>query len=181
VLLSLGGLVSGCGAAASPTAPARASSPPAVGGEASPAASGDEPEPSDDAAEAAAEDEASPPASVGDSLSVLGDNRPRGELPRARIESGLASSRAALGGCISRASARGGESEGRVVVTFVIEPDGEVGAAAYLVSTLVDDELAECILDVFRELRFDRPRGGIVMVSHPFQFVIERGGTRRGS
>jgi hypothetical protein len=172
------GLASGCGAAASPTSPAQTSSLAVAGSETSPIASRDEPEPVVDEEEEPGEDEVPPPASVGDSLSVLGDNRPRGELPRARIEAGLASSRADLGQCISQASARGGESEGRVVVTFVIEPDGRVGAAAYLVSTLVDDELAECILGVFRELHFDRPRGGIVMASHAFQF---RGGTRRPS
>jgi hypothetical protein len=121
------------------------------------------------------------PASTSDSLSVLNDDRPRGELPRERIEAGIASARPALGACIERARERGGESEGRVVVTFVIEPDGRVGAAAYLVSTLADDRLAECILGVFRGLSFDRPSGGIVMVSHPFEFHVTRPALSRRS
>jgi TonB family protein len=126
------------------------------------------------------EEEEPAAASTGDSLAVLGDERPRGELPRARIEAGLSSARPALGACIQRSSARGGEDEGRVVVTFVIEPDGRVSAAAYLVSTLTDEGLAACILDVFRGLRFDAPEGGIVMVSHPFQFRLT-GPSRRTS
>jgi hypothetical protein len=38
------------------------------------------------------------------------------------------------------------------------------------VSTLPDRDVANCILDVFRQLRFPKPAGGIVTVVYPIQF-----------
>ncbi len=122
---------------------------------------------SDSDADSEADSDA-PVSAIGASLSVLDDSRRRGELPRARIDAGIARGRPAMGACV--AASEGPDDEGRLVATFIIEPDGSVESVAFLVSTLADDTLSTCLLDAFRGLRFEAPRGGIVMVSYPFEF-----------
>jgi TonB family protein len=115
------------------------------------------------------------PPGVGDSLAVLDDHRPRGELSHASIEAGIGAGRPAISACIARAAQDGPVDDGRVVVTFIIEPTGAVESVAFLVSTLTDETLAGCVLDALRSIRFEPPRGGIVVVSYPFSFRFAGG------
>ena len=57
---------------------------------------------------------------------------------------------------------------GKVVVRFVIERSGEVGAVSSDAgSTMPDQLVTACLLQAFRRLVFPEPNGGIVTVVYP--------------
>lgn len=175
--------VAGCASSSPSTAPSAGteSSRPASSGseDSAPNASWPDPEPALEPSassdptltEAEADEEPPAPPAFGDSLAILNDSRRRGSLSSSRIEAGISRGEPAVGACVL-AAARMGAVDGRVVVSFVIEPDGRVANAAFLVSTLTDDELARCVLEAVRGFEFPRPSGGIVLVSYPFQFRV---------
>ena len=60
---------------------------------------------------------------------------------------------------------------GRVVVKFVIAPDGSIASADLAEDSLQDEPVTDCILDRIEELEFPEPEGGgIVVVRYPFDF-----------
>ena len=59
--------------------------------------------------------------------------------------------------------------EGKVVVSFVIDPKGKVGTCTIAESTLGDPDVESCILKAVQRWTFPKPKGGgIVKVSYPF-------------
>jgi TonB family protein len=61
---------------------------------------------------------------------------------------------------------------GRLVVSFVILPNGSVTAAALSQDTLGDAPVSTCVLQAARRWPFPQPEGGgIVKVSYPFTFA----------
>jgi TonB family protein len=58
---------------------------------------------------------------------------------------------------------------GRVMVRFVVAPNGTVGAAIVQDSTLGDNDVEHCITDTVKTWTFPKPTGGgLVVVSYPF-------------
>jgi hypothetical protein len=79
---------------------------------------------------------------------------------------------AAIRGCYERALARSPTLAGRLNVRFAVQPDGAVTEIAIEESTLRDEALHACIVDVFRALRF--PAGdseGPLRLNFPLTFV----------
>lgn len=61
----------------------------------------------------------------------------------------------------------------KVVVRFVIGPDGKVTQAEIKMTTLADPKVENCMLERIRAWKFPRPRGGgIVDVTYPFVFTV---------
>jgi beta-lactamase regulating signal transducer with metallopeptidase domain len=60
--------------------------------------------------------------------------------------------------------------QGRVTVSFVIEPDGTVQNAADQGSSLTDTRVVQCVVDGFGRLHFPPPQGGYVTVIYPIEF-----------
>ena len=60
--------------------------------------------------------------------------------------------------------------QGRVSTHFVIDVDGTVSNVSNESSTLPDPQTVRCVLDVFSELCFPSPEGGIVTVVYPIMF-----------
>jgi TonB family protein len=59
--------------------------------------------------------------------------------------------------------------EGKVVVSFVIDPKGKVGTCRIAESTLGNDEVESCIREAVAGWTFPEPKGGgIVKVSYPY-------------
>jgi hypothetical protein len=59
---------------------------------------------------------------------------------------------------------------GELRISIAIGPDGSVSDATYRAS--VSDELAMCVVDVIKKLRFDKPRGGAAAKAvYPMRFV----------
>lgn len=62
------------------------------------------------------------------------------------------------------------ELEGLVSVHFAIDLEGQVTRAEIFDNTIPDCYVGACLLDVFRELEFPKPEGGIVTVTYPIHF-----------
>jgi outer membrane biosynthesis protein TonB len=75
--------------------------------------------------------------------------------------------------CMRRARERHLLQRGQLRVLFHITPDGVVDYATVKAST-VESELADCILDMIKKLRFDTS-AGVSSVAYPFAFVPANG------
>ncbi len=72
--------------------------------------------------------------------------------------------------CYSRQLAWHPALKGKVVMGFVIEPDGTVQVARVKKNpTLQNKKVHACMIERFQEMEFPKP-GGIVIVSYPFLF-----------
>ena len=60
--------------------------------------------------------------------------------------------------------------EGRIVVNWTIDFDGTVSRRAIEANTTDSRELAQCLLQEVRRMRFPEPDGGLVVVAFPFTF-----------
>lgn len=75
--------------------------------------------------------------------------------------------------CHEAALRRDSSFAGRVIVRFLIGPNGAVAAAGVVDSGATHDHAAlQCLVNVVRRLRFAAPEGnGAVTVSYPFNFA----------
>lgn len=122
---------------------------------------------------------AAPPAPAGESSAECGSDVPPLPRPRPRV----------LGFCerepISRTIRRSSRKvrrcyvdrlktdpniEGRLKVRFLIAMDGRVEELEVEDSTLNDETVTQCVLDVIRKLEFPSPAGGTCRVNYPFEF-----------
>ena len=77
----------------------------------------------------------------------------------------------AIRGCYNRLLAEQPALRGRVMVRFVIGPEGAVEAAMVEDSTVPSDPLERCVVDVVTQMTFPVPdEGGKTVVSYPFVF-----------
>ena len=73
--------------------------------------------------------------------------------------------------CMRRAKERGITPRGTLRLTFVVAADGNVAYATGKATNL-DDELASCVVDVVKKLRFDKSTDGApVKVVYPMAFA----------
>jgi hypothetical protein len=70
-------------------------------------------------------------------------------------------------------------AQGRLVVDFVIAPDGHVDAVQIHSTELDVPSLGCCLISKIRAWRFPRPTAGIVVVSYPFHFLLDTPANRR--
>jgi len=75
--------------------------------------------------------------------------------------------------CYETALAKNARLQGRVTVSFAIQPDGSVHDAADHGSDLPDPNVVRCVVDGFGRLAFPPPQGGYVTVIYPIQFSPE--------
>ena len=76
-------------------------------------------------------------------------------------------------GCYNQALARDPAAHGRVVVQFVIAPDGSVSTAVVADSTVDDAVMSVCVAKAVRTWKFPVPvDGGNTMVRYPFVFAL---------
>jgi TonB family protein len=76
--------------------------------------------------------------------------------------------------CYERALVKNPKLSGKVVVRFVIDPDGKVTAAEIPDSSLKAPAVEDCILKRVRSWRFPQPEGGAVSVAYPFVFEAKK-------
>ena len=75
--------------------------------------------------------------------------------------------------CYNQALARDPYAKGRVVIQFVVSPQGKVRAASVREDTLADKSVGTCISAAVLRWTFPKPTGSDVIVSYPF--VLEPG------
>lgn len=95
-----------------------------------------------------------------------------GQLDRSIIERVIRQHRREIRACYEAELQRDPDLEGRIVVSFVIDPSGGVARASIGSSTMNNGGVESCITTRVRRWRFPEPRGGgIVRVNYPFSFV----------
>lgn len=107
-----------------------------------------------------AEEASKPPSGV-----VLGSLAPA--VIDARIKDNLGPIRL----CYDRALPANPRLKGKIVMAFIIEPDGSVSIARVSTSNMDHEDVEDCIAETFRAIRFPEPAGGgIVSVKYPLVF-----------
>lgn len=107
---------------------------------------------------------------------VLGTPGIAGALDAAQVDRTLKRYLVRYDRCMRHAHDKYRLRRGELQVTFVIAADGNVEYATGRPTNL-EDELASCVVDVIKKLRFDKPTdGGKVKVVYPMRFVPARGG-----
>jgi hypothetical protein len=76
----------------------------------------------------------------------------------------------AIKGCYERALRRDPNLGGKVTVQFTIAGTGKVSAARTTLNELTP-EVGDCIVSVFKRLRFPQPDGGYLVMESPFMFT----------
>jgi TonB family protein len=74
--------------------------------------------------------------------------------------------------CFEQALGRSPDASGRVVVRFVIAPDGQVAAAAASENSTGDALLGACVSGAFRRWQFPSP-DQVVTVSYPVLLRVD--------
>jgi TonB family protein len=108
-----------------------------------------------------------PPA--GGAVNVrAGDANVRGSLSRDVIQRVIRRHLNEVRYCYERGLAGDPSLQGRVTVSFIISPSGNVQSASVADSTLSNPGIESCITNAVNRWTFPRPEGGIVMVNYPF-------------
>lgn len=95
----------------------------------------------------------------------------RGRLPPESIQRVVQKNAGKFRDCYQRALLRSASTSGRVVVRFVIGPDGSVARAEEQSASLPDRTLRECVLRAFFELDFPNPNEQRIVVEYPLLFA----------
>lgn len=102
---------------------------------------------------------------------VVGTPEVRGQLDRDIIQRVIREHRREIRACYEGELQRDTSLEGRVLVGFVISPDGAVAGARITESSLNNSTVEDCVARRVRQWRFPEPRGGgTVNVNYPFVF-----------
>lgn len=103
---------------------------------------------------------------------VPGTPEIRGQLDRDIIARVIREHRREVRSCYENELQRNPDLAGRIIVRFVISPDGAVASSDVQESDLGNNAVESCIVRRVRRWRFPEPRGGgIVRVSYPFVFT----------
>ena len=94
---------------------------------------------------------------------------PRGRLDAQAIRDVVRSQRDQLGFCFAWQLHSHPELRGRLIMEFVIGPDGTVTRAEVADDALGDETVSRCFANVTRRMRFPPPEGGEVTVRYPFE------------
>jgi TonB family protein len=94
-----------------------------------------------------------------------------GRLAPEEVQRVVRSQFKAMRTCYERALVKTPALEGRVAVKFVIDPTGAVSSAtSHPSTTMPDAAVVDCVLGVFKTMKFPAPAGGDVSVVYPFDF-----------
>jgi TonB family protein len=93
----------------------------------------------------------------------------RGSLSRAQIQAVVREHLGEVRACYERGLRARPDLEGRVVVSFIISPEGAVTSASVATSEIREARVESCIAQAIRTWRFPAPDGGgVVGVNYPF-------------
>lgn len=94
---------------------------------------------------------------------------PEGRLVPEAIENVVRANSAAIASCYDVAQRRNAKLTGNVTIKYVIGEDGDTKGAADEGSTLPDREVVDCVIGVFRQIRYPVSQGGNIAVIYPIQ------------
>jgi TonB family protein len=111
-----------------------------------------------------------PPLSREPQVDPAVDSSPSARLPPDSVRRVVRLAAGRFRNCYQDALRRAPKIQGRVVVRFVIGPDGAVSSAQEESATLADRIGRQCVLAAFFDLRFPIPPGQNITVSYPLLF-----------
>ena len=104
----------------------------------------------------------------------FGQGDVRGGLSKAQIAVVMRRGLPRLKHCYEKELASTPGLAGKLVVKFIIAPDGRVAQAKIQKGSLKSTVVRSCVTQVMKTFRFPKPKGGgIVEVSYPLQFVSQ--------
>ena len=96
----------------------------------------------------------------------------------AHVKRRIAEAESAVNKCYETILAPDARIAGTILIQFVIGLDGKVYqrpnsklSTKVIRSDLSDNGLTDCVVDVVHGLTFDKPKGGVCMIRHPFKFT----------
>ena len=97
-----------------------------------------------------------------------------GSLDKTVIQRVMRQKRQAIRYCYEKSLKIDPTMSGKIVVSFVITPEGTVSEASIKSNTLKNEDIKACLLKVIRSMKFPAPKGGgIVKITYPFVFSPE--------
>jgi TonB family protein len=93
-----------------------------------------------------------------------------GRLAKAKIVAGINRDISGLRSCYEKELKKDQFLQGKVVVGFVIDQDGQVTKANIQSSEIDNKRVKRCIVGRVRRLKFPKPEGGSVQVAYPMNF-----------
>lgn len=94
----------------------------------------------------------------------------KGTLPKEKIIKVLKEHKDAIKSCYSVQQEMKPELEGSVTMRWKIYPEGEVQGVEVAEATLEDKDVQTCLKGEIASWTFQKPKGGVVTVTFPFQF-----------
>jgi hypothetical protein len=111
------------------------------------------------------------PVKLGEGEEPKEASRSAGRIPPEMIQSTIRSRSNTLRACYTAGLQHRPRPTGFMSVKFVITQDGKVQRAERAASRLLDEQVIQCVVDAFRQLRFPESPTGIVTVVYPIHFV----------
>ncbi|MEL6181594.1 MAG: AgmX/PglI C-terminal domain-containing protein, partial [Myxococcota bacterium] len=103
-----------------------------------------------------------------------GGGKPSGTIPRETVQEGIQTMKPAVKTCYEAMLKTFPEAEGVVKLQFNIVASDGVGhvdlESVMDTSTLVEQDLNDCLIEELRKVEFPAPEGGEVKVTYPFRF-----------
>jgi hypothetical protein len=106
-------------------------------------------------------------------LSCIDPDLPKGgsgRLPPDVIQNRVRAAYPELRACYEKGLTRDPMLKGKVTMRFVIQRDGSVTSVELAGNTLPDCEAVACMKNVFGQLHFPQPEGGVITVVYPIAF-----------
>lgn len=98
-------------------------------------------------------------------------SRRAGRIPWEMIQTIIRSRSNTFRACYGAGLQRSRRLKGFISVRFVITQDGKVQRPERAASSLLDEQVVQCVVDAFGQLRFPESPTGIVKVVYPLKFV----------
>lgn len=107
---------------------------------------------------------------LGVDTTMFNGKQVRGRLAPERIRSVVVEHLELFARCYDEGRRTSPTLQGKVTVKFEIDPNGIVTKSADARSDLPDAAVVQCVVDVYRTLRFPKPESGVVTVYFPLIF-----------
>lgn len=110
---------------------------------------------------------------TGGTVSMAGENDSEplpGSLTNAYLDGVIAQEQEQFQRCQANSLRDHSDAKGQVVVGMTISPDGRVSDLHVMTSTIQDDKLHGCILQIFSRLKFRPFQGAAIVRSYPLTF-----------
>jgi TonB family protein len=99
------------------------------------------------------------------------NNIKHGAVDRSDIDASVKRNLSKIRWCYEKELTKNSSLNGRIAINFIIDQDGSVPVAKINRSTMNNEIVEKCVVNIIKNIQFPAPRGGgIVIVNYPFVF-----------